>query len=86
MTRLRQILLVVAAVSAWEPAGSAASAAEPRNLDLLKAEIRDYVKSGEYQRDIAAVAAKADAWLVERAAKKVPGERITVVFSPFRDD
>ena len=80
MTRLRQILLVVAAVSAWGPAGSAASAAEPRNLDLLKAEIRDYVKSGEYQRDIAAVAAKADAWLVERAAKKVPGERITVVF------
>ena len=55
-------------------------AAEPRNLDLAKAEIRAYVKSGEYQRDIAAVAAKADAWLVERAARRAVGERLAVVF------
>jgi predicted secreted acid phosphatase len=62
--------------------------AEPRNLDLLKAEIRAYVNSGEYERDIAAVAAKADAWLIERAAKRSApfdvaqgrGERLAVVF------
>ena len=61
-------------------AGGALRAAEPRNLDLLKAEIREYVKSGEYQRDIAAVAANAEAWLVERAANRAPGERLAVVF------
>jgi len=69
-------------------ATGAMSAAEPRNLDLLKAEIRDYVKSGEYQRDIAAVAAKAEAWLVERAARRATpfdgaqgrAERLAVVF------
>ena len=57
-----------------------APAAEPRNLDLVKADLRDYVQSGEYLRAIGAVAAQADAWLVERAAKRVPGERLAVVF------
>jgi predicted secreted acid phosphatase len=61
-------------------AGCATTPSEPRNLDLLKAEIRDYVKSGRYQSDIAAVTAKADAWLVERAAKKTSNERLAVVF------
>lgn len=55
-------------------------AQEPRNLDLLKAEIRDYVKSGRYEKDIAAVTTKADAWLVERAGQKKPGERLAIVF------
>jgi predicted secreted acid phosphatase len=58
----------------------AAGGAEPRNLDLLKAEIRDYFKSGEYQKEVAAVAGKADAWLVERAAKRTAAERLVVVF------
>ncbi len=61
-------------------AGCATTSNEPRNLDLLKAEIRDYVKSGRYERAIAAEAAKADAWLVERTARKTPGERLAVVF------
>ncbi len=62
-------------------AGCTASLPEqPRNLDLLKAEIRDYVKSGRYEGAIAAVATKADAWLVERTARRTPSERLAVVF------
>lgn len=61
-------------------AGCATATHEPRNLDLVKAEIRDYVKSGQYEREIAAVAAQADAWLVERAARRTTGERLAVVF------
>lgn len=61
-------------------AGCATATHEPRNLDLVKAEIRDYVKSGQYEREIATVAAKADAWLVERAGRRAMGERLTVVF------
>jgi predicted secreted acid phosphatase len=53
---------------------------EPANLDSLKDEIRAYVSSGQYQREIAGVAAKADAWLVERVAKRTAGERLAVVF------
>lgn len=60
-------------------AAAATFAAEPRNLDLLKNEIRAYVQSGEYERDISGVAAKADAWLVERAAKRKAGERLALV-------
>lgn len=60
--------------------GCATAPSEPRNLDWSKAEIRDYVKSGRYQGDIVAVAAKADAWLVERASHRAAGERTAVVF------
>ncbi len=52
---------------------------EPANLDPLKQEIRIYVDSGGYDRDIAAVAAKATAWLEERAARRTPGERLALV-------
>ncbi len=65
---------------AFTLAVAVATAAEPRNLDLAKAEVRDYVSSGEYLRAIAAVATPADTWLVERAAKRTPGERLAVVF------
>jgi acid phosphatase len=58
---------------------SAGFAAEPRNLDLLKNEVRAYVQSGDYERAIADVAAGADAWLVERAAKRKDGERLALV-------
>jgi acid phosphatase len=57
----------------------AAVAAEPANLGLHKREIRAYVDSGEYARDIAAVAARADAWVRERSARRGAGERLTLV-------
>jgi acid phosphatase len=79
MLKLRHWLVwVVLAVTSG--ASAAAPIREPANIDLLKAEIRAYVSSGQYQRDIAGVAAEADAWLVERVGKKVAGERLTVVF------
>jgi acid phosphatase len=61
-------------------AGCVTNLTEPRNLDLAKAEIRDYVKSGGYEKAIAVEAAKASAWLTERAARKRPNERLAVVF------
>jgi predicted secreted acid phosphatase len=63
---------------AW--GGCATVPGEPRNLDSVKAEIRDYVKSGRYTNAIAAVTTQAEAWLAERAARKGPGERLAVVF------
>jgi acid phosphatase len=61
-------------------AGCATRPAEPRNLDFVKDEIREYVKSGRYEREIAAVAQQARGWIEQRATKKAPGERIAVVF------
>jgi len=43
------------------------AAREPANLNALKDEIRAYIDSGEYERDIAVVAAQANAWLEQRA-------------------
>ena len=60
--------------------GSAVFAAEPRNIDELKNEIRAYVQSGEYAAALAMEAAKADAWLVARAEQRKPGEQLAVVF------
>lgn len=54
------------------------AAREPANLNRLKDEIRAYLDSGEYDRDIGAVATQADAWLVGRA--KQGGARLAVVF------
>ena len=53
-------------------------AKEPANLAPHKAEIRAYVKSGEYDRDIAAVAATAKAWIEQRA--KQGGGKLVMVF------
>ncbi len=64
--------------------GSPATAAEPRNLALLKEEIRAYVRSGEYDRDIAAVSAKAGEWIETRVKEgregKEGGGKPAVVF------
>jgi acid phosphatase len=60
-------------------AGCAAPSHEPRNISLLKDEIRAYVADGRYERDIAVVATRADAWLVQRAARRGDGERLAVV-------
>lgn len=53
---------------------------EPANLYPHKLEIRAYVDSGRYLADIAVVAKRAEAWLVERAGRKTAGERLAVVF------
>src|SRR3989442_4177605 len=42
--------------------------------------MRAYVDSGRYETDIATVAARAKAWVGERATKRVAGERLAVVF------
>ncbi len=59
---------------------SCSTTREPPNLDPLKGQIRTYVESGEYQRDIAAVAGRARTWIEQRVAKRAPGERLAVVF------
>ena len=80
MNRLLQIFVSLALLAAAGCSSVPSVPSEPRNLDLLKAEIRDYINKGPYQAAIAAQAAKADAWLIERAAKRVTGERLAVVF------
>lgn len=75
----RRFLLLVSAVGLAQ-AGCTAVSHEPVNLDLRKQEIRRYVESGQYDRDIATVAAQARAWIEQRAAKRGAGERLTVVF------
>ena len=59
--------------------GCVATSSEPRNLDSLKAEIRTYIASGAYDRDIAAVARKVSAWIETRAAHRTTGEQLTLV-------
>ncbi len=43
-------------------------------------ELRAYVSSGRYDRELETVAARAQAWLETRAAQRKPGERLAVVF------
>ena len=80
MAAVKKIFRALGPIALLTFAGCAVTSHEPRNLDSLKGEIRDYVKSGRYERDIAAVTVTADAWLVERSAQKKPGERLAVVF------
>ncbi|HVT74777.1 MAG TPA: HAD family acid phosphatase [Lacunisphaera sp.] len=53
-------------------------ATEPANLGLLKQEINAYVASGEYEKDIAAVAHEATTWLDTRAPQG--GGKLAIVF------
>jgi len=53
--------------------------AEPLNLSEAKTAVEAYVEDGRYARDLAAVSAKARAWIEERAAARRPGERLAVV-------
>lgn len=79
--RLLSALLLSFSVS-FAPAVALAAplSREPANLDPHKQEIRDYVTSGKYNEDIAAVAAEALAWVEARAAKRAAGERLAIVF------
>jgi len=55
-------------------------AAEPRNLDLLKRELRAYHDSGAYDHEIAKVIGDARLWIEQRIARRKPNERLAVVF------
>jgi len=55
------------------------AAREPANLFLLKQEIKAYVDSGDYAKDLARVAAEAQGWLEQRAAH-TEGQKLAVVF------
>lgn len=70
------ILLITAVLGLVLPARSA----EPENLDLHKDALRAYVRTGEYGRDVATVARRAEEWIEQRASRRVPGERLLVVF------
>lgn len=80
------LLRLAGAVAVLLCAGCATASREPRNLSLLKREIRAYVESGDYEREIAAVAARATAWIEARAASArdagggAAGGKLTVVF------
>lgn len=60
--------------------GCTVAPAERTNLDVHKQGLVMYVDSGDYGREIAAVAARADAWVEQRAAMRRAGERLMVVF------
>jgi acid phosphatase len=76
---LRALSGFVATAVVWTSALGAAPSREPANLESLKEEIRTYVAAGKYREDVAAVAAEAQAWIEQRAAKRAPGERLAVV-------
>lgn len=57
-----------------------AKTSEPLNLSDAKAAVLAYVDSGAYDRDFAAAAAEARAWIEQRAAARRAGERLAVVF------
>lgn len=61
-------------------AGCATPSGEPRNLSTHKLELVAYEDAGEYDRQIAAVAARAQAWIERRAAKPAGEARLAVVF------
>lgn len=56
-------------------------AGEPLNVSLAKEAALQYYKSGEYDRDLAKVAAKAVRYVATRAARPLkPGEKRAIVF------
>ena len=58
--------------------GCATTNREPPNLQPLKRQVRAYVEGGDYLRDIEMVAARAKAWIEQRAARG--GAKLAVVF------
>lgn len=60
--------------------GCTSGPTEPLNLTAAKEAVLRYVDSGEYQRQLAAVAAEARAQVERRAAARQAGEKLAVVF------
>ncbi|MEY4940322.1 MAG: hypothetical protein RIQ93_2057, partial [Verrucomicrobiota bacterium] len=79
-------LSLLSVAVAFLVAGCTTPTAEPRNLSLLKQEIRAYVESGDYARQISAVATRAGWWIEQRArtardpATAAREGRMTVIF------
>lgn len=73
-------VFVLCALALVGSACSTAPRGEPMNLSDAKAAVKAYVDDGRYGRDLAAVAAQAEAWIVRRAAARRAGERLAVVF------
>lgn len=71
--RIRWLLLLSPLLAA-----ASLAAKEPVNLEVRKDELRAYVRSGEYDRDIAAVAAQARTWIERRAPRG--GAKLAIVF------
>jgi predicted secreted acid phosphatase len=60
---------------------------EPRNISLLKADIRAYVASGDYARGVEEVAAQAETWIEARVRREheappaeAPTPKLAVIF------
>ena len=68
----------VAAACGLLLASCASTSREPANIFSLKREIRAYVDSGRYDREIAAAAERARGWVEERAPRG--GGRLAIVF------
>ena len=75
----RHLLPLLAAGSLFLGGCATTSTHEPRNLGDLKLEIDRYIDSGDYLREMAAVAVQAKAWIEERSGQKNPGERPAIV-------
>jgi predicted secreted acid phosphatase len=60
-------------------AGCATASKEPANLTPHKQELIRYVDSGDYDRDLQAVAERARTWIELRARSRKPGEQLCVV-------
>lgn len=55
------------------------TAAEPENLGLLKARVREYMDSPAYFGEMEPAAKEAEALIRERAAHRAPGEKLAIV-------
>jgi predicted secreted acid phosphatase len=71
--------LIVAALGLCTLVGCATGIREPSNLDTHKAEVREYVNTGEYARDLERIARVARVWIEERVASRSRDERLAVV-------
>jgi acid phosphatase len=60
-------------------AGCATTTREPANLSAHKQEIREYVRSGAYDRELARIAGQAQRWIERRVKQKRDDERLAVV-------
>jgi predicted secreted acid phosphatase len=69
---------VFAIILVGASSGCATATREPANLTPHKQQVRDYVESGDYMRDLDRVAERAKAWVEKRAARG--GEKLTVIF------
>jgi predicted secreted acid phosphatase len=61
-------------------ASGPAFALEPSNLYPRKQELVAYINSGDYAKDVAAVALKANKYLVKRIPKGAKGKKLAIVF------